>query len=121
MKIINLSFLLLILSISISCDKEEPYSLATDLQNGFWEDNDDNLVLKFDGTKITFYGICTSDACDPNFPCIFDSDVQPYTLGDNTITLPDIGETLPIKIEGDVLTVDNDIIHQRKETNYPDC
>ena len=70
MKIINLSLLLIILSISISCEKDEEatITLAQDLQNGFWESTYQTLTIKFDGTNATLYATCEADGCPPNFP-----------------------------------------------------
>lgn len=78
MKIIKISFLLLILSTSISCEKDdEPtITLAQNLQNDFWLDDDEDQVLKFDGSNFTSYFICTDDnseawVCNPILPlCI---------------------------------------------------
>lgn len=117
------SFLLLILSISISCEKDEDvdplFKLAQNLQDGFWEDTVKNYVIKFDGTNVTSYGLCIADYCAINFPCIYNSIMNAYTLGDNTITLA--GIPIPIKIDGDILTVDGDILHRRETLDYSDC
>jgi len=123
MKTIKISLLLLILSISISCEKdEEPNSLAQDLQNGFWE-YDNDQVLKFDGMNVTFYTICDYDGCSPNFPCIINTETMDYTLEGDILTIPDIQETHPIKIQDNILTLSGDsYIFMRKSTlGYLDC
>ena len=108
-----------------SCEKDaepEPYSLATDLENGYWVNIlYSDIVLKFDGTNHTVYIICEEVSCAPNFPCIRQEDVFPYTLEDNTISI-DGGGYWSIKIEGDILTIDDILINQRTLTfDYSDC
>lgn len=129
LKAIKISLLLLILLISTSCEKDvikdPPYSLALDLQSGFWESENPDEVAKFDGTYFTFYSLCVDDICSPNFPCIHETITWGYTLEGNTIyiTFPNgVTDPFPIKIEVDVLTLDNDFIYERKETlGYSDC
>ena len=54
-------------------------------------------------------------------PCIRQEDVFPYTLEDNTISI-DGGGYWSIKIEGDILTIDDILINQRTLTfDYSDC
>ena len=120
MKIIKLYFLLLILLFGVSCDKEEPYSLATDLQNGFWESRDDPEVIKFHGTNLTLFNICDDVSCSPDFPCIIGGTTVGYTIEDNTITTLG-GDTFPIKIEVSTLTINNSSVYFRRSTNYTNC
>jgi hypothetical protein len=108
-----------------SCEKDaepEPYSLATDLQNGYWVYYSVSItvVQKFDGTNVTVYIICEEVSCAPNFPCILVEDVFPYTLEGDVITID--GGSSPIKIEDDILTSDVTNVLQRTLTfNYSDC
>ena len=130
MKIINLSFLLLILTIVFSCEKEEvrleleePYSLTLDLQNGFWDVDGDDLIAKFDSITYVLYLINTQlqdDYCKFTPPATLS-----YTLEDSIISFNGGGPNI-IKIEGDILTLkgvyDNKTsVYTRKSTNYPDC
>ena len=110
-----------------SCEKDaepEPYSLAADLQNGYWEYS--WSVLKFNGTNITDY-FTGGWNMDLHVQCIRDKSESPYTLEDNTFISR--GDTIPFKIEGDVLIIDYTqfgidypLEYQRKEVlRYPDC
>lgn len=113
-----------------SCEKDaEPSALAIDLQNGFWELKSEFPILKFDGTNVTFYNICEEDICSPDpdfpFPCTEESSSLAYVFEGNIIYLilpsGDATDSIPIKIEGDILNLDN-VIYQRKETLlYKDC
>ena len=138
MKVIKLSLLLLILSLGISCDKdEEPtITLSQDLQNGFWEEepepNEPIRILKFDGTTIIVKGACTDGiiaiGCVQSAPpCIYGSTSIDYLLEGNIMTFLDSSQTDPITIviQNDILTMKSGgevIILERKPTlGYPDC
>ena len=108
-----------------SCEKDsepEPYSLATDLENGYWVDFVySDIVLKFDGTNLTTYIICEEVSCAPNFPCILVEDDIPYTLEGDVISIGG-GSPQTIKIEGDILTIGDANVLQRTLTfDYSDC
>ena len=106
-----------------SCEKDaepEPYSLANDLQNGYWEEDID-LIVEFDGTKMIWHHICNQIRfCAPKLPCVESSPSNTYTIDNNTIIINDVG-SFSIKIEGDILSINLVKIFNRRSTLWQNC
>ena len=107
-----------------SCEKEEePYSLVTDLQDGYWETDFTSgaiMVQKFNTSTVTSHWI------EGTPPCSVDISTQNYSLAGNELTLESFGDApVTVEIEGNILTMEVDefiITLERKSTlDYPDC
>ena len=108
-----------------SCEKDaepEPYSLAIDLQNGYWERHfgpEVIIILKFNTSTFTSYWIWGTP------PCIDDTSTQGYTLNDSIMKYEDYPDPITVEIQGDILTIDPEGYggtFERKSTlDYPDC
>jgi len=109
-----------------SCEKDaepEPITLTQDLQNGYWEVdfNVSKSVMKFEASTVHSYWI------EGTSPCITDTNSQDYTLEGNILTMPSSENPLMIKIEGDVLTLTDEVdqmmieFNRKSTLDYTDC